>query len=608
MIESDSDYINDIAGGKKETTDEEKKPVIDEEVDVTQSTKEVQETDVNASKDNSKEKVEEEAANEEIANKGTENKEVVKKRAEDEEIVKKSNEDVEIVKKKAEEEEEEIAKRKAEAVEIAKKKAEEEDIVKKKVEEEEIAKKKAEAEEIAKKKAEEDTIAKKKKAEEEEIAKKIAEAEEIAKKKAEEDVIAKKKAEEEEIAKKKAEAEEIAKKKAEEDVIAKKKAEEDAIAKKKGDMDAKAVKEVDGEKRSAASKSDGTDKCKKESGQLSPLLTSSFDENKSKVRKPPEPPHPPPKLPLEASIEDENMNNTSKITMEIDEETEGIESLNNKERHNLSTGLQPPRPPKEKIIARIESTLDAVDDHAPISLSTVPPRTILNVAESLENSKYPKSRLIHGLFRRPKNADKSQTSIVDDMLEDESLYTYFSGNLTQDELMLRQLQGIFAIHDDDKDGKINKSQLSACLRLLGLGTREKLLLKYLNPTGSSLQKPSAKKSNLTAFAISKVDLKTFLYVTVKELQSSQSKMKEDLLFVFEFLDPNQTGFVSVKDLRHILTETMSDSNLDGNMFLNVLDAGGITVDSIRQEKSLTINYHALIDNLLMGNRWQSMLF
>ena len=597
MIDSDSDYINDIAGGKEETTDEEKKPVIDEEDDVTQSTKEVQEIDANASKDNSKEKVEEETANEEIPNDGTENKEVVKKRAEDEEIVKKSNEDVEIVKKKAEEEEE-IAKRKAEAVEIAKKMAEEEDIVKKKAEEEEIAKKKAEAEEIAKKKAEE-----------EEIAKKKAEAEEIAKKKAEEDVIAKKKkAEEEEIAKKKAEAEEIAKKKAEEDVIAKKKAEENAIAKKNGDMDAKAVKEVDGEKRSAASKSDGTDKCKKESGQLSPLLTSSFDENKSKVRKPPEPLHPPPKLPLEASIEDENMNNTSKITMEIDEETEEIESLNNKERHNLSTGLQPPRPPKEKIIARIESTLDAVDDHAPISLSTVPPRTILNVAESLENSKYPKSRLIHGLFRRPKNADKSQTSIVDDMLEDESLYTYFSGNLTQDELMLRQLQGIFAIHDDDKDGKINKSQLSACLRLLGLGTREKLLLKYLNPTGSSLQKPSAKKSNLTAFAISKVDLKTFLYVTVKELQSSQSKMKEDLLFVFEFLDPNQTGFVSVKDLRHILTETMSDSNLDGNMFLNVLDAGGITVDSIRQEKSLTINYHALIDNLLMGNRWQSMLF
>jgi Ca2+-binding EF-hand superfamily protein len=118
---------------------------------------------------------------------------------------------------------------------------------------------------------------------------------------------------------------------------------------------------------------------------------------------------------------------------------------------------------------------------------------------------------------------------------------------------------------------------------------------------------SCKKPNLTAFAIAKVDLLTFLHVTVKELPGLQLKLKEDLVFLFEFLDPKKTGFVTVKDLRHILTETMNGNDLSNNMFINVLDAGGITMESIRQERVLTVNYNALIDNFLMCNRWQTML-
>jgi Ca2+-binding EF-hand superfamily protein len=507
----------------------------------------------------------------------------------------------------AEEEAAIVKQRAEEEAAIAKQKAEEEATIAKQKAEEEAVKSQAE-EEAAKRQAEE--VAAKRQAEEE-AAKRQAE-EVAAKRQAEED--AAKRQAEEDAAKRQAE-EDAAKRQAEEDA-AKRQAEEDALKLKVEEEATRGRQKVDEEAEMARQK---VDEVKGERG-----IEDRVETIATHVGLPPEPNEPPPVSKL--SITPQSQTNIQSVEIpkppepsgpppDVDRtksfEQEDSESDTNESKEGKAPRVNappPPAPPKEKLIAEIEAELDAVDDHAPISLATMPPRTIPDVPESLDSSKYSKSLLVRGLFHRPKGANKDQPSVVDSILEDEKFFPYLSGNLTQDELMIRQLQGIFSLHDEDKDGKINRQQLSACLKLLGFQVRDKLLLKYLNPTGdTSLSGGSKKSNNLTAFAIAKVDLLTFLHVTVRELPSIQSKLKEDLVFLFEFLDPKKTGFVTVKDLRHMLTETMNGNDLNGNLFLTVLEAGGITVESIRQEKSLSVNYNALIDNFLMCNRWQTML-
>jgi Ca2+-binding EF-hand superfamily protein len=190
-----------------------------------------------------------------------------------------------------------------------------------------------------------------------------------------------------------------------------------------------------------------------------------------------------------------------------------------------------------------------------------------------------------------------------------------------DELAIYQLKGIFNLQDTDNDGLITRPQLVKCLQLLGFQIRDKLLLKYLNPSGSkkssktvtaTAASASGKKktpvTNITAYASAKVKLSTFISVTLKELPALHASLEEDLHGLFEFMDPTHSGTVSVKDLRHLLVETLSANRLNGDEFNDVIGALGVHhVQSVRQERDHELKYDNLIDNLLIGRRWKEVV-
>ena len=181
-----------------------------------------------------------------------------------------------------------------------------------------------------------------------------------------------------------------------------------------------------------------------------------------------------------------------------------------------------------------------------------------------------------------------------------------------DELTIYQLKGIFSLQDTDKDGLITRQQLVKCLQLLGFTIRDKLLLKYLNPTGEKGKRgsPSKRKAgttNLTAYASAKVKLSTFISVTLKELPHLHAGLEDDLRSLFSFMDPANTGQIAVKDLRHLLVDTLSSTRLDGEEFADVLQAAGLKVQSVRQERDYFVKYENLINDMLIGRRWKEVV-
>jgi Ca2+-binding EF-hand superfamily protein len=128
-----------------------------------------------------------------------------------------------------------------------------------------------------------------------------------------------------------------------------------------------------------------------------------------------------------------------------------------------------------------------------------------------------------------------------------------------------QLKGIFLSLDDDRDGQLSSTQLADGLKLLGFSTREKFLLKF------SVNAAQNKINGLNAMSF-KTDFKTFCNVISKELKEMQSAAN-DLDYLFSFIDSNNTGFLSKKELKHLLTEVLSPivlSSVEFNRFMKSL--------------------------------------
>jgi len=268
-----------------------------------------------------------------------------------------------------------------------------------------------------------------------------------------------------------------------------------------------------------------------------------------------------------------------------------------------------------------------------LSLTNIPPQMSSRFTDTSSGGFFSKGMITSGVLKRPK--DPSAESVSTLLQQKESGSTDHRNKegktgLPADELSFYQLKGIFALYDEDKDGYITKAQLIKCLQLLGFQIREKLLLKYLNPPpevseratsespsksprgkkGTSSPSKSRKseviKSNLTALASSRVGLSTFLKVTLQELPRLHESIEADLGSLFAFMDPAGAGTISIKDLRHLLVDTLSSTRLDGDEFTDVLEAAGIDIKGVQRERDHVLNYENFIDNLLIGRRWKEV--
>ena len=111
------------------------------------------------------------------------------------------------------------------------------------------------------------------------------------------------------------------------------------------------------------------------------------------------------------------------------------------------------------------------------------------------------------------------------------------GKQYEEEDQIASMREAFSLFDTDGDGKITPSDLGIVMRSLGS-----------NPTQSQLRHIQ-EKENLT----SPFDFHRFLELMSKYMKPDDDPFESELRDAFRVLDKDCSGFVSVSDLRHILT-------------------------------------------------------
>ncbi|KMT12266.1 hypothetical protein BVRB_5g102070 [Beta vulgaris subsp. vulgaris] len=122
------------------------------------------------------------------------------------------------------------------------------------------------------------------------------------------------------------------------------------------------------------------------------------------------------------------------------------------------------------------------------------------------------------------------------------------GKEYEEEDQIASMREAFSLFDTDGDGKIAPSDLGIVMRSLGS-----------NPTQSHLRH-ILERENLN----SPFDFHRFLELMSKYMKSDDQPFESELRDAFRVLDKDSSGFVSVSDLRHILTNI--GEKLDGDEF------------------------------------------
>ena len=155
------------------------------------------------------------------------------------------------------------------------------------------------------------------------------------------------------------------------------------------------------------------------------------------------------------------------------------------------------------------------------------------------------------------------------------------GSVNQlEEVELQMLRGIFAAHDENKDGIINKSQLAEALVSLGFSPSEKLMTKFY------LENAKNGKNSW------KLDLPTFLSAASKWLDTADD-CSSDVLYLFEQFDKTNSGDVSGQVVRHLLHEAIAPTRLSRQETDEFMVYSGI-LGNLNSD----ISYEALIDKLM----------
>lgn len=129
-------------------------------------------------------------------------------------------------------------------------------------------------------------------------------------------------------------------------------------------------------------------------------------------------------------------------------------------------------------------------------------------------------------------------------------------DLTEGEVI--QLKGVFNHFDDDRDGLLAVNQLSEAVQSLGFSTREKFLRKFC------ISSNQMKIHGIHSMAF-KTDFKTFVSVLNKEVKGL-SVLERELDALWSFVDVNETGHLSRKELRFLLVEVESPFKLSVQEF------------------------------------------
>jgi Ca2+-binding EF-hand superfamily protein len=145
------------------------------------------------------------------------------------------------------------------------------------------------------------------------------------------------------------------------------------------------------------------------------------------------------------------------------------------------------------------------------------------------------------------------------------------------ENQILQLKGIFLHFDNDRDGYLTIEQLGEAVLNIGFTNRNKFLTKFL-PNQSKLKMEgkfiSAQESKLNF----KTDFKTFITVIGKEI-SSLRNLESELTVLFNYVDVNNSGYISKRELKFLLVDVMSSTRLNSTEFTKFMKSLKNSFDS-----------------------------
>ena len=95
--------------------------------------------------------------------------------------------------------------------------------------------------------------------------------------------------------------------------------------------------------------------------------------------------------------------------------------------------------------------------------------------DQAERDRLAKLKVVATGTTKNKGAKRRATEVF---VADPTMTTKGKNNNSLEEVELQMLRGIFAAHDENKDGIINKSQLAEALVSLGFSPSEKLMTKF----------------------------------------------------------------------------------------------------------------------------------
>lgn len=150
-----------------------------------------------------------------------------------------------------------------------------------------------------------------------------------------------------------------------------------------------------------------------------------------------------------------------------------------------------------------------------------------------------------------------------------------------EEVELQMLRGIFAAHDENKDGIINKSQLAEALVSLGFSPSEKLMTKFF------LENAKQGKKHW------RLDLETFLAAASKHLDSADD-CAADVMYLFETFDKSSSGKVTAQVIRHLLHEAVAPTRLSRQETDEFMAYAEVTKNGLRTP----VDYESLVDKLM----------
>lgn len=173
---------------------------------------------------------------------------------------------------------------------------------------------------------------------------------------------------------------------------------------------------------------------------------------------------------------------------------------------------------------------------------------------------------------------------------------------TMDSTELQQLRGIFAAHDEDKDGLLTNSELQESLRALGFIPNDELMRKYYlerakrdpdtMPHHSMAKSRTAKRRSMASF---RMDLASFMAASL-HLDTAESAYDE-ILPLFEEIDAAGTGELTITDLKRLLNQVASPTRLSAQELDELFDAAPLLQGTLH-DKLASVEYEDLVESLL----------